>query len=457
MAAERDQARAALSEWNSNGGVGGSGGGSTTMTSTKRAAATAEEDDDAEDRTSTTAGPAKKVKVINVPLSALPGDDQKLMLETWERLSIARKVKHKALAKAAPTPAQITSRTNQKAVVVGLDGAVEGKSGVTALIAARGLDTYVQVVSDQVYLLSENGVDDEGNGGSWTSKILCNLAGQSPPTAVSTIEEEESVTSLLVGFADGSVVSVVGVANPVMAPFPTIDGQAIVSVALHPDQVHVIASTAGGHIAIGELTNHKWVTAFAAKPNAGTDAAAYTCGALHPDGLIYLAGRPDGTLDLWDFKNQTLAANLPNDGGGAVRALAFSSNGYHVAVAYENKEVLVWDLRKQSILATLNTGPDALDKVQSVTFDAAGKYLAFAGVLGNGSSSGTKKPPSVAVTVTSVKQWNTTYSLHDGGESTLSAAAASSDGVAIGIVWNKAGIAVATAANNVAANMLFPL
>jgi pre-mRNA-processing factor 19 len=439
MAAERDQARSAFNEWDKTTTNGPTIGATITSSSSsaKRAVATGEE----EEADPAAAGPAKKVKVINLS-SVLPSEDQTLMLATWDRLSAARKATHKAAAKAAPTPAQLTRHVPPAAAV--LDGVVvpQEKSGIIAsLLAAHGPESYVQVIADQVYQLTKE-EDGSGNNG-WTSKILCTLTNPSPPTAVSTGEGEEEV-AILVGFADGSVsVMGSGATDQAVVSLPTVDGQAIVSVALHPDHLHVIAATAGGHIAIGGWRNddnNAWVAAF-----GGKNGCSYTAGALHPDGLIYLAGRNDGSIDLWDFKNQTNAANLPNDGGGAVRAVSISSNGYHVAAVYDNQEVLVWDLRKQSVLATLNTGTEALDQVRSLTFDAAGKYLAYAGV---GKSGG--KPQQVQVTVVTVKQWNTTYSLHGDGST--------SGGVANGMAWNKAGIAVATTfENNGAANLIFPL
>jgi WD40 repeat protein len=348
-------------------------------------------------------------------------------LDTWETLHSARKAKQKAAAKEAPTPAQINQATAASASLEG----VNKEMGVASLLTSHGHESYLQVISDQLYVLTK---DAEG----WSSKPVCTLPNQSP-TALST-GEEGSATAIFVGFADGSVTAV-GFDQTLLS-LPTLDGSAIVGVSLHPDATHLVAATAGGHIGIGR--DNAWVTAFASSPAGGV---VYTAGALHPDGLIYLAGRIDGALDLWDFKNQTNAATLPNEGGGAVRAIAFSSNGYHVAVAYEqSQEVLVWDLRKQNVLAALNTAgtTGALEKVQSLTFDEAGKYLALAGVERGGGK--------VKVTVVTVKQWNTTYTLDGGG-----GGGSLANDVANGIAWNKAGIAIATAENNVASNIVFSL
>ena len=57
-------------------------------------------------------------------------------------------------------------------------------------------------------------------------------------------------------------------------------------------------------------------------------------------------------------------------------ALAFSSNGYHLAVATESV-VQVRDIRKGKVLTTLEGS-----NIQCVAFDESGKYLSYGGKEG---------------------------------------------------------------------------
>lgn len=62
---------------------------------------------------------------------------------------------------------------------------------------------------------------------------------------------------------------------------------------------------------------------------------------------------------------------------GAVKKLAFSENGYHLASVAEDGAVKLWDLRKSRAVNNLDF--DAGHTVNSVAFDHSGTYLAVAG------------------------------------------------------------------------------
>ena len=79
-------------------------------------------------------------------------------------------------------------------------------------------------------------------------------------------------------------------------------------------------------------------------------------------------------------------------------ALTISSNGYHVAVAYASGAAKVWDLRKNKLVAEVNTsGDDVLKSVTALAFHPDGKYLAYGGQGG--------------LNITMVKEWKVNASL----------------------------------------------
>jgi Prp19/Pso4-like len=228
----------------------------------------------------------------------------------------------------------------------------------------------------------------------------------------------------------------------------------VVNVQLHPDRQHIIMATQCGVIYIGRYdqnnndtvsTNQEHTTTtekttttvsmiaqFTCPPsiveeynneaNAGrviddSTRMIYNAGTLHPDGLIYVtAVTMTGNLLLWDFKSQQLAGTLINplyDNQNkldeqqqqtklyTVTSMEFSNNGYHLAVAYKESGIIhIWDIRKQTILATMNQDHMKLEQVRSVKFDDSGKYLAYSGCIGD----------DLMVEITTVKKWDRTAS-----------------------------------------------
>jgi pre-mRNA-processing factor 19 len=176
----------------------------------------------------------------------------------------------------------------------------------------------------------------------------------------------------------------------------------VVAVSWHPDQTHVVAGTqdaillfrtaeSGALEPISTFVNHSGTT--------DESQAAMTCGVLHPDGLIYIAGTASGDLQIWDLKNKAHAGVLKGDDDDAVVSVTFSNNGYHIAAVYKSGAVKVWDLRKQTVVASLNvdvSDDHHLAIVSAVSFDPSGKFLAYGGPKG--------------IRVSTVKEWGVTAS-----------------------------------------------
>jgi len=98
---------------------------------------------------------------------------------------------------------------------------------------------------------------------------------------------------------------------------------------------------------------------------------------LHPDCLLMASGCEDGTVSIWDIRNQAVAAGLGTSDAhaGGVRAIRCSENGYYLVSAARDV-VHLWDLRtcKAVTQAAVKSGDlAALDIAYS------GKYVAVAG------------------------------------------------------------------------------
>lgn len=366
LSAECDQARAALKE-----------GGGKRM---------AEADDSTEPA-------SKKLKKLDIP-SSISENDFALMSQKWEELHGSRKAKQKMLAKEAPSFAAIQEAT-PKIVSLGTTSTVSTENSTTAL-ATLDEDTLVFASGPSAVVVAKGEPKPEAK-----------LDTTSQATAVTAFAHDD----LVMGLADGSVYRMRSGASPSL--LDVIDGSTIVAAVAHPDHAHYVVATAKGCVALAQAA--EWVAAFYSSSDI-----TYTTGTLHPDGLIFIAGSSTGNLHYWDFKNQSLGGSMDYT-AGAVVSVAFSNNGYYIAAVYSNDHVLVWDLRKQTIVTTLNQGGE-LAAVASVTFDESGKYLAFSGQSEKG----------IAVRVIVVKKWDQCVTIQG----------PKSGKACNGLTWNKNIIAV---------------
>lgn len=81
-------------------------------------------------------------------------------------------------------------------------------------------------------------------------------------------------------------------------------------------------------------------------------------------------------MRIWDVKEQTNVATFEGH-SGALRAMAFSENGYYMATAAEDATVKLWDLRKLRAFHTIEF--DAGQDINALAFDYSGSYLAIGG------------------------------------------------------------------------------
>jgi len=368
------------------------------------------------------------------------------MIAFWERLHQGRKAQQKQAAARAPsvTSLQQFNDTTLSARNVNeqpIWHASESCQGVVALSVHDNL--LLSVGTDQqviVYDLAEQ-------------KVQCTFAS----SAVNINNNTGAITCVdhthewaVIGTVQGHVqvwqLSTVATATatarlhgqfPVSKDAPAA-AAAVVDVRIHPDGKHVVATSSSGMvptISLARVDVHSGVTVVAvfSTPHSMSSLSSissgslapqqqqsqlhhyYTCGALHPDGLIYVAGNHKGQLLVWDLKSKSLASTLtpssrktspspPENDDDAVTAVQFSNNGYHIAVAHASSHrVVVWDLRKQKQVAVLNAvtataaTPVILTSVRAVAFDESGKYLAYSGCGG--------------VQITTVKEWGVTATI----------------------------------------------
>jgi pre-mRNA-processing factor 19 len=399
LAAERDQARSQLQNWDAS---------RPEQPSTKT-----------NNNNSSNNKKAKREGISNV--------DAQIMLETWEKLQPTRKARQKEAAKRAVEPDQLKQFQLLSSAAAAMKD-IQSKSvlcehptnnarQITTSIAAASSPNNIAMIS---YNCKELLIYDKSDA-SW--KTLAELSCACP----TSLDVDD--TKAVVGFANG-VIDVFDMISGQTRTRLEVSSGPILRVQCHPDNTHIVVATPS-RIMIANASATSTTTPSSDDPSwvGEFHQDVITTGTLHPDGLIYLAADGSANLQIWDFKSQSLAGSLPASSpeqDGVVVAVQFSNNGYHIAAAHQSGLIRVWDLRKQKVIAELNrtSGVDPLKHIESVQFDDSGKYLAFSG------------GETLTVCISTVKEWDITAKW-----------VAPDYGASHGLVWGDSWIASAAIQN----------
>lgn len=231
-----------------------------------------------------------------------------------------------------------------------------------------------------------------------SGEVLCTLKGHSKKvTAVALYENAETTRPLaFTGGADNTV--------KVWKPSTSTDSfsySEATSFSTHSADVTGLTVHPTGDYLVSVSSDSSWcfldvnrgvslVQQNKAQGQGGEDLSPIQSGCFHPDGLILATGGSDGSVRIWDIREQANVANCSEHTGG-VLSMSFNENGYMLATGGEDGCAHIWDLRKQKSLQKIEAlSPKA---VTSVAFDYSGVYLAC------GSAAG-------AISVSVVKEWS---------------------------------------------------
>ena len=285
LSQERDQARRELEQWNAS--VGPSTAGASATTADDATPGSEGGEPDRKRRRVEALDPDAPPLQNDIPQSVY--DD---MDEAWKPLSAGRKAMLKAAAAEAPTPEDLASYqdVDQKAWHKSSCKGVPTMSKSGSLVATAGKDK--QIV---VYHEVEQVVKDTFNFGTVAT---CVDVG---PGLVVAGDSKGKIT--VYGLAED------GSGDGLSATAKTGGNAAVVSVRVHPSQNQIVVGTAKGQILIYAIALEEkrlqLVSTF-----VNDEADQFTCGELHPDGLLYAAGTKIGAVQIWDFRSKTLAFEL---------------------------------------------------------------------------------------------------------------------------------------------------
>lgn len=369
-------------------------------------------------------GPSKKKQRVEegdeqlLPLkNDIPEVDLQDMLQTWEKLHKQRKASKKDSKKVSSADEAKTAITSSSAI--------DNKTVSLHKASCKG-----------VLSLSHNNSSDQSQGdillsaGKDKTVVLYDCRAKTIANTISVNKKEKEVRKIL--FMESTAITSTDQLLIIVLVVQLTSGKEkvllyqqdgtlvnswsyiteneeendqIVNLNVHPSNHHICLGTSKGKIIILrglQSSEPLEVVSMFSKPLSSDDETeeVYTCGSIHPDGLIYATGTDLGNIYLWDFKSKQLATVLKypkkNDVASKIKNIVFSNNGYHIATVTErarnnddsdvnHNDVQVWDLRKQKMIAELNTDSAdneslLLSEVSSLSFDPMGnKYMAFGG------------------------------------------------------------------------------
>lgn len=309
--------------------------------------------------------------VNNVTLTNdIPQDDWDIMVETWDDLHKNRKGQVKAAALHAPTDMTAYTIVDSPSIHKTKCKGITAMTVIGTIVVSAGTDKEVIF-----YDATEKSVVNAVSVG----KAVVSLSANSSHLLVATPSAVKLFT------VTGDELGQVAMKNPV-------------AVSLHPDGIHGLVLAQDGVLTLCRITDSiSPIATFQTPDTSSSSMIKATCGTLHPDGLLYMAGLENGHLQIWDLKAKKLASTLmlPSGSDGpdaSVVAVQVSPNGYHIAAVHASGKVVVWDLRKQKVLHVWNDDEGStMEHVVDVAFDDSGKYLAYGG--------------STGVCITTVKEW----------------------------------------------------
>jgi pre-mRNA-processing factor 19 len=285
LAQERDAAKQELERWNASTGVAPTNG----QPPADAAAAAATDEVETGERRSK----RRRLEPSAEPLSNdIPDEDLQIMSDVWQTLSKGRKSMLKAAGAAAPTPENLTRYTEvdkkawHKSTNKGIPCMARYSNGDSGWIATAGKDKQLVVYSEEGQVVQHTF--------AFGSVATCIDIGR---------------TMVVAGDAKGKVSAFQLGEDAGPAGDLALDS-AIVDISVHPTNQHVCLATADGRVAIVCWVEDEKRLQLLSTFQHKDETEEYTCGDLHPDGLLYMAGTKTGKVHVWDFKNKGCAASL---------------------------------------------------------------------------------------------------------------------------------------------------
>ncbi|KAI8904683.1 WD40-repeat-containing domain protein [Gorgonomyces haynaldii] len=157
-------------------------------------------------------------------------------------------------------------------------------------------------------------------------------AHKKPVTSVQWLADDQFVSSSVDGTVKHFLIEETKSGHKIKAQ-TTYDFEPVRSVSVHPSKK-----------LLGVVEAHQWTLMDLETRLMNIESPGLTFGQFHPDGLLFATGNDKGQILVWDIKKKELAATL-EEHQSPVTQLNFNENGY-LLVSTSKDQVVCWDLRK---------------------------------------------------------------------------------------------------------------
>ena len=275
-------------------------------------------------------GTAKKAKVDDTTieqdviaeqdadLSKIPSSELEAMQATWKVLTKGRK----AIAKLKRTEDEIiknekilsdlSAKDKEKKVNLGKSNA---KAGVLCIKTIKVGDAEYIVTGSHdktaiVYNVTNGQIVTTLSGAGGVINVVDAL-GFDDSMLVATGCVDGTVTLCSVPLSGDDESTILG---SVKLTSTTKDDAFPIKVTIHPSSTasegRVLVGSSDGKIELYKSSGEGGELKLFTRLESKDEGTKYTTGCMHPDGFIYIAGRSDGSLEVWDLKTQSMAGKL---------------------------------------------------------------------------------------------------------------------------------------------------